>query len=187
MSSLPPQGVVAETSPQTVAPSAPGHAASAAADKSGHSQRACICVSYQQSKWVLQYAELCPSRCAAWLPPLMWHLLALAGVEPMPKLSDKHSFSSWILQVGIWWTSGKCFFCFDWACVSSGPSSWASSQFCFWASVAWWLWDGYYGARWRWAWKSPNSENSKRGRLDKLACFQSHRPNQIMWPTPKIM
>lgn len=102
----------------------PGHERSAAADSSGHSQRACICVFLPTVQVSPGHAELCPSRCAAWTSSSHVASASFSCGRNHAKLSDRHSFSSWFCRLAFGWTSGKCFFC-SWLglCEPLGPAA----------------------------------------------------------------
>ena len=121
------------------------------------------------------------------LPPLMWHLLALAAVETMPNsVTDIH-----LVHDSAGWHLGEpqanASSALDWACVSL----WAQQLGIFTVlllslgcliAMGWILWSQVTLSM-----EVSEFREQQERAPRQPACFQSHRPNQIMWPTPKIM
>lgn len=164
----------------------PGHEWSAAADSSGHSQRACICVFLPTVQVSAGRAKLCPSRSAIWTSPSH---VASAGFScgrdhAKAKLSDKnlvHDSAGWNLGE----LQANASPALDGACVSIWAQQLNITVLLLGVgrlmAVGWITWSQV-------TLTMEVSEFRKQQEVPRWpACFQSHRPKQIIWPTPKIM
>lgn len=100
----------------------PGHEWSAAADSSGHSQRACICIFLPTVQVSPGRAKLCPSRSAIWTSPSHVASASFSCVRDHLKLSDIH-----FVHDSVGWHLGEpeanASSTPDWTCVSIGAGA----------------------------------------------------------------
>ena len=95
----------------------PGHEWSAAADGSGHSQRACICIFLPTVQVSPGRAELCPSRSAIWASPSHVASASFSCGRDHLTLNDIH-----YVHDSVGWHLGEpeanASSALDWTCVS---------------------------------------------------------------------